>query len=139
MLITISLADYKLANHYTDPTADYVSSLKITTVSTKKGIATDTFKFSVEKSVLDHLDETFAYLCYKTPVKVYIDNQLMFDGFVDKLDTSAKNVVNFDCLSIMQWQLQQFVSPSIDALCQNQVYSENCTLVKEDFNYAFTS
>ena len=39
----------------------------------------------------------------------------------------------------MQWQLQQFVSPSIDTLCQNQVYSENCTLIKEDYNYVFTT
>ena len=139
MLITISIADYKIANHYTDVTANYVSSLKIASISTKKGIATDTFKFTVEKEVLDHLDETFAYICYETPVKVHIDSQLVFDGFVDKLNTSAKNVVGFDCLSIMQWQLSQFVSPSVDSLCQNQVYSENCALAKEAFSYDFTT
>ena len=139
MLITLYIADYKIANHYTDPLATYVSSLKLPSISTKKGIATDSFKFNVEKEVLDHLNESFTYLCYNTPVDLYIDNQLIFKGYVDKLNTSAKRVVEINVVSVMQWQLNQFVSPMISGKCQNQVYSENCTLSQEDYKYEFTA
>lgn len=139
MLITISIADFKIANHYTDPTAKYVSSLKLSAITTKKGIATDSFKFTIEKSVLDYMDESFAYLCYDTIVNLYVDNKLVINGYIDKLNTSSTNVVSFDIMSIMKWQLSQFMAPSISGLCQNQIYSENCTLAKEDFDYVFTT
>lgn len=140
MLITLSIANnYKIANHLTDPDATYISSLKINSVSTKKGIATDTYKFTMERDVVDHLDQSFLYLCYDTPADLYIDNILIFKGYINKIDTSAKSIVSLNVTSIMNWQLQQFAAPQIDSLCQNQVYSENCTLIKEDFSYVFTT
>ncbi len=139
MLITLSIADYKIANHYSDPEATFVSSLQFGTISTKKGIATDSFKFKIEKAVLDHMEETFTYLCYDTPIDLYIDNQLVFKGYIDKLNTSATNVVDITVVSIMQWQLAQFISPMVSNLCQNQVYSENCTVDKNMFKYDFTT
>ncbi len=139
MLITLSIADYKIANHYTDPLATFVSSLRIPTINTKKGIATDTFKFIIERSVIDYLGESFTYLCYDTPVSLYIDNLLIFKGFIDKLNTTAKNKVEITVASIMLWQLNQFVAPAVSGSCQSQVYSENCTLNQDDFKYDFTT
>lgn len=140
MLVTIQVAnDYKIANHYTDVDAIFVSSLSIVSLSTKKGIATDSFRFSIEKAVLDHLDETFTYLCYDTPISIFIDNILVLSGIVDKVNTSSTKVVEFDIVSIMQWQLEQFVAPSVSALCQNQVYSTNCGLDQNSYKYTFTT
>ncbi len=140
MLITLHIANsYKIANHFLDVEATYVSSLKINTISTKKGIATDNIKFSIEKEVLDYLGESFTYLCYDTPIDVYVDNYLLFKGYIDKLNTSSKNTVEIEVKSIMEWQFKQFVSPMISGRCQSQAYSENCTLDKNDFKYDFTT
>jgi len=140
MLVTIQVANkYKLANHYMDEQAVYVSSLKIDTISTKKGIATDTFKFVIEKEVFNSLGETFTYLCYDTPVKLYIDNVLVISGYVSKLNTTAKNQVTLDVASIASWQMTQFLSPAIASSCQNQTYSENCTLDKDIHKFEFST
>lgn len=140
MLMTILLANkYKIANHYMDPEATYISSLGDQTISTKKGIATDTFKFTVEKDVIDFLGETFTYLCYDTPAKVYLDGVLIISGYVTKLSTTAINQITIDVSSIMKWQMAQFLSPAISGLCQNQVYSENCGLIATDYSASFTT
>ncbi len=140
MLITIAVANkYKLANHYTDETAVYVSSLKLSSISTKKGVAIDTFKFTIEKEVFDTLGEAFTYLCYDTPIKLYLDNILIHSGYVNKLNTTAKNQVSIDVASIQSWQMKQFLSPAMASNCQNQVYSENCTLDSNDYNFVFST
>jgi len=78
MLITLAIANkFKLANHFTDETAIYVSSLKLDSISTKKGNAIDTISFTLENAVLDSIDESFLYVCYETIIDVYIDNNLI--------------------------------------------------------------
>ncbi len=140
MLITIVLADkYKLANHYTDVDATYISSLKIATITTKKGITIDVFKFTIEKEVIDSLGEAFTYLCYDTPIKLYLDNILVHSGYVNKIKTTAKNQITIDVSSIQSWQMKQFLSPAMASSCQNQVYSENCTLDANAYKFDFST
>lgn len=140
MLITLYIANkYKIANHYTDPTATYVSSLNLKTVTTKKGISTDTFRFVIEKEVIDGLNETFTYLCYDTPIKLYVNSTLVISGYVTKLSTTNKNQVSIEVSSMASWQLKQFLSPALSSVCQNQVYSENCKLTATDYNFSFTT
>lgn len=140
MLITLAIANkFKLANHFTDETAIYVSSLKLDSISTKKGNAIDTISFTLENAVLDSIDESFLYVCYETIVDVYIDSNLIIAGYIDTLTSTSDNKINFGISSVMKWQYQQFLAPALAGSCQNQVYSTNCKLNADSFNYQFTT
>lgn len=139
MLITIQLADFKIANHLKDPDAYYISDLTTNSVSTKKGIATDRFQFSLPAAALDIISESFSYLMYETNAKLFIDDHLVIDGYITKISTSADKTMSFELLSNISWHLKQFFSPSIEGSCQNQTYSKNCTLSKQDFKFSFTN
>lgn len=139
MLITLQFADFKIANHMTDPSAVYISSLDIRSFSTKKGVAADKFQFTIPMEALDALNESFAYLIYNTPVKLYLDNKLTINGQVSEISIQASNVVNFSVESMTAWHLKQMFSPSVEAGCQNQTYSKHCGLSPVDFSYHFTT
>lgn len=140
MLITLAIANkFKIANHYEDTSATYISSLSINNVTTKKGVAIDSISFTLEEVVFDSLNESFFYICYETPVNVFIDSHLVIAGYIDTITSTSDNKINFNISSIMKWQYQQFLAPAIEGSCQNQVYSENCKLNKDTFNYQFTT
>lgn len=138
MLITLQVANtYNIANHYTDDTAIYASDLAFKAVSTKKGIATDRIQFTISKTTIETMSQDFFYLCYDTPVKLLVDGIQIMDGYITKLGHTASNDVVLDISSRITWHMKQFVSPSIESSCQNQVYSLNCGLVKEDYMFHF--
>jgi hypothetical protein len=139
MLITITFANKRLANHYDNIDAIYVSSLDFSFLATKKGIASDRATFSMPIEALNDIFSEFAYLIYETPVIIEIDKQVLFRGYVTKIDTRANNKATFEATSVMTWQLQQFFSPSIEGTCQNQVYSQNCKLDRLDYSIEFSN
>lgn len=138
MIVTLIIADtLRLANHYNDPTAVYIEDLGINNITTRKGVASDIIKFSLAKDTLDFLQSTFLYLCYETTVQVLLNDKLMFAGYIDKIELDAENMVAFEASSLLKYQQKQFMSPSVDVLCQNQVYSENCKLSANNYAYHF--
>ena len=138
MIATIVDANsYALANHFNDPDAIFIEDLGITTVSTRKGLASDSFRFSLNLEVLDSLDKSFLYLCYNTPADLYIDRQLLITGFIDKISLDAKGHVSFEVSSMMKLHGSQFFTPSMTTSCQNEVYSKNCKLKPSEWSYHF--
>jgi len=138
MIITIIIADnVKIANHYLDADAIYVEDLKINNLTAKKGVTIDTFKFSLDKQILDSLQESFMYLCYNTKIELFLSSKKIFTGFIDKIQISEKNLVSFDAYSNLKYQGSQYVVPNIATLCQSQVYSESCALKASEHSFNF--
>lgn len=143
MLITLKFANFYLSNHYYAGYG-YVSELKTPNLSTKKGTAIDSYRFSVPIAALDRLYQAPAYLCYNTPLKVYLDKigynggKLIIDGYISKITVTAKNIAEFTVSSIASWQMKQSLAPAVSGSCQNHIYSENCGLDQEQHKYSFS-
>jgi hypothetical protein len=130
MLITIQVANsaLKLANHLDDPEAIYVSELNIQSISLKKGLAQDRFGFSIPTRVLEHINMVGLGFFYDTPIKVYVQGQSIFSGYIDKIEDRGNGIVNLDVASSHTYTLKQSMSPNLHQTCQNQIYSYNCGL-----------
>jgi hypothetical protein len=139
MLITIHIADFKLANHYINPEAIFVSDFKLRVVKTKKGLASDNLTFTLHKDIFDTMNKSFAYSCYDTPVKIFIDDENIFDGYISKLSTEKTNRVKFEINSLSKWFLAVDATPKITTYCQNQLGSANCGIEPKEYKYSFTN
>ncbi len=126
MLITIHIADVKLANHYNDIDALYVSDFKLKTIKTKKGLASDDLVFTLHKDIFDSIDRSFIYSCYGSPVKLFLDDILLFNGYIDKLSTERTNRIKFNIKSNIYWFFKTNASPKKTVYCQNQLGAVNC-------------
>ena len=129
MLITLLVANsFKIANHLNDLDATYLSSLDIKSITSKKGVTPDRIAFTVTRTSLTALGEDFFYLLYDTPVKVYVDNLLVLDGYVIKLSSNAKDIVKLEITSILSYKNSESMTPKLSSSCQSQVYSPMCGL-----------
>jgi len=139
MLITLLVANsYKIANHLNNSDAVYIDSLKINSLVSKKGLAIDKVSFTIDTESLDTLNESFFYLSYNTPIKLFIDDLLILDGFISTVNVSSKAVVSFQIADKMEYFLRQSFVPSIASVCQNQIYSKFCGLRALDFHLLAT-
>ncbi len=139
MLVLLNFANkFKLANYYIDG-ATYVSSLKVNNFNSKKALAIDSISFNLHTEVFDSIGESLAYICYNTLVDVYLDEQKVMQGYVDKLATSSTTNVRLTLRSLVALHSKLTISPQIENTCQNQVYSYMCGLNKNDFACEFTN
>jgi len=139
MLLTIQIADIKLANHYLDPEAIYVSDFKLRVMKVKKGLASDNLTFTLHKDIFDSLNKSFIYSCYNSLTKIYIDNELLFNGYVNKISTEKTDRVKFDIQSLTKWYFATDATPKKTAYCQNQLGSINCAIDIEKFSGSFNN
>lgn len=138
MRITITVANISIANYYKEGST-YVSSISINSISSKKGLAIDSLVLSLDTEVLNVLNLQMIYLFYNTLINVYVEESLVLAGYVSKINNTSDSQVKLDITSTYNWHSKQFVAPSINALCQNQIYSKNCGLNATNFKISFSN
>ena len=141
MLVTLDFFNgtYRLANHNIDSTADFISSLTLTSMSIKRGLAVDSAIITIPMDVLDLVVDELVYLILDTPVKIeFYDNSSQdfkygIDGYISKLATKSVNSATLTISSKISYHMKQMFIPEVAATCQNQLFSTMCGLDKANF------
>lgn len=141
MLVTLDFfsGSYRIANHNLDSTAEYVSSLTLSSLSIKRGLATDSTTITISKTVLDLVVDELVYLILDTPIRLdfYDTDSASFkygiDGYISKIKAKGLDLVVLTITSKIKYHMKQMFVPEIAATCQNQLFSKMCGLDKTNF------
>ncbi len=141
MLVTLDFfsSTYRIANHNLDDTATFISNLKITNLSVKRGLAVDSATIVLNKSVLDATVDELVYLILDTPVLIqfYDTDSDTFkygiDGYISKVLNKQANEVSLTITSKVSYHMKQMFIPEIAGTCQTQLFSKMCGLNKTGF------
>lgn len=141
MLVTLLFANgLKLANHNKTTDVQFISSLKLSGLSLKAGLASDIASIDLPKQAAAKLDELI-YLTknYSLQIYVYINNEfnLLLDGIVTQVVYRLNKDITLSIVSKASLYLKQPFLPKVENICQLQVYSEICGLNSEDYSLHF--
>jgi hypothetical protein len=123
----LQFADFSISNYYTEE-AIFIEDLTISRFNSKRGLTVDSLSVDIHREVLDHIAESFSYICYRTKVKVIVDDLEVLDGYIDKIAISTTGNVSWSIVSIVTWFQELSLAPKLSFRCQNQIYSQTCGL-----------
>ena len=148
MLVTLLVANsIKIANHNLDKQATFIESLSVRTLALRKGLASDACVVDIPSTALDLVDPLI-YLTNLTPCDVYVFVDDYFNepvwiktisGFIESVAEKQNNMLSLKVASKYSFYQEQSFMPKVSSICQNQVYSANCGLAKEDYTINFGS
>lgn len=137
MLTTLVFSSsIKLANHNLDSSTTYISSLDLTGLSIKRGIATDSATLKISIGALDYLGLSLLYLVPHSPVDIYIYDlktdtfKLALKSYIAKIAHTTTDEVTLTLESRASYHATQFFVPNLESTCQAQAYSKMCGLDK---------
>lgn len=146
MLVTLLIANNtKIGNHNLDTTVSYIADLELRAINLRRGLSADSCTIDVPRQALDNI-EPLVYLTTGEALDVSVyDGELLgsaiwrkvFSGYVSSLAGKDKDIISIKVTSKYSlYQNQQFL-PKVTNVCQNQVYSKNCSIDKVDYTVSF--
>lgn len=146
MLVTLLIANsLKIGNHNLDTSVNYIADLELRAINLRRGLSADSCTIEVPRQALTNI-EPLVYLTTGESLDISVyDGELLgsvvwrkvFSGYVSNLAEKDKDIISIKVTSKYSlYQNQQFL-PKVNNVCQNQVYSKNCTLDKSDYTVSF--
>lgn len=145
MLVTLLIADtIKVANHNLDTNATFIADLNIPSLALRKGLSSDSCVIDFPIQALDVISP----LIYLTTgnscdVSIFVsDNAItpwlkILSGYIASIAEKKDDIVSLRIASKYSFYQNQSFMPKISHLCQNQIYSPICGLVKSNFSVTF--
>ena len=143
MLMTLLVANNtKIANHNLDDRATYIEDLSIRNLVIRKGLATDVCNLDIPRAALDQIDPLI-YLTTGNPcdISIFVDDAFnlptwlkVMSGYITDIVEKKDDLISLKIASKYSFYQNQFFMPKVSHLCQNQIYSINCSLDKSNFS-----